>query len=149
MTTNRPALSTPTAEAIPRTRSSGSAQLKSSVIGAAPYGSHEPGSARQGVPGPAVLEKARVADQFDSQRRCGVVMLDGEQATRVQPASGEADDGGYHRHAVRSAEQGVGWIMLGHFGFQKDIIGNVGRVGNHEVYLSVEFGKQSRHADVG
>src|SRR5258708_6698054 len=128
MTTNRPALSAPTAEAIPRARWSGSAQLKSSVIGAAPYGSHEPGSARQVVPGPDVLEKARIADQFDSQRRCGVVMLDGEQATRAQPPSGEADDSGYHRHAVPSAEQGVGWIVLGHFGFQNGTIGNIGQV---------------------
>ena len=41
------------------------------------------------------------------------------------------------------AEQRVGRIMFGHFGFQSRAVGNVGRVGNDEVHLAVELGQQA------
>ena len=76
-------------------------------------------------------------------------MLDGEQATGAQPAPGEGDDGGDHRHAVGPTEQRMMRIMLGHFGIQIGAVRNVRRVGHHQVDLPVEFGKQAGVGDVG
>ena len=93
-----------------------------------------------------VFEKSCGSDQFDGPRRRGVVVLDGEQATRAQPAPGEADNGGDHAIPSGAAEHRVRRIMLGHFGFQHDIVGNVGRVGDDQVDLSVKFGEAGRRS---
>ena len=58
--------------------------------------------------------------------------------------AGQLDDRADHRHPVRPAEQCVRRIMLGHFGFQRRTVGDVGRVGDEEVDAAVEFGQQSR-----
>jgi hypothetical protein len=96
-----------------------------------------------------LFEKSGVLDQFDSPRRCGVIVLDGEQATWAQPASGDANHCGDHRHPVRATEHRVGRIMLGDFGFQRDAVGYIGRIGHYEVDSSVELGKQARCGDIG
>src|ERR1700759_2788435 len=149
MTTNWPPLSAPAAELIPRARWSGSAQSNTSVIGAAPYRRDEPGAAGQIAVWVHVFEKPWLANQFDGRRRRGVVVLDGEQSAGAQPPPGLDDEGGYHRHAVRPAEQRMWRIMLSHLGFQHGIVGNVWRVGDDEVDQSVEFGKQAAGGDVG
>ena len=100
------------------------------------------------VSGDDIVEKLCAADQFGSQRRRGVVVLDGEEAARAQPAAGEPDDGSDHRHPVRAAEHRMGRIMVRDFGFELDAIGHIGRVGHHEVDLPVELGKQARVGDV-
>ncbi len=76
-------------------------------------------------------------------------MFDGEQATGTQPAPSKPDDRGYHRHPVGTAEQRVMRVMLRYFRFQNSSIRDVGRVGNHQVDLSVEFGEQAGRGDVG
>src|ERR1700756_2429201 len=108
ITTSRPPLSAPTAEAIPTERWSGSAQSKTAVMCAAlprkrevppPHrlrsassrrgswpplhilaGRHEPRPAGQIPAGLDVFEKPCLLDQFDSLCRCGVIVLDRQQA---------------------------------------------------------------------
>src|ERR1700722_12854132 len=96
MTTRRPPLSAPTADAIPAERWSGSAQSKTSAIHALPRTRavpparrHESRPAGQILPGLDVFEKPCARDQFDRGRRRGVVVFDGEQAAGAKPASRE------------------------------------------------------------
>ena len=69
-------------------------------------------------------------------------MLDSEAAAGAQPSRRESDDRVDHPHAVRAAEQRMRRIMFGHFGFQYRAVGDVGRVGDKEVDLPVQFRQQ-------
>ena len=70
-------------------------------------------------------------------------MFDGEDAARAKPASGQADDGGDHRHPVRPAEHSVVWIMLSDFGFHGRGVRDIRRIGHHQVDTAVQSGKQA------
>ncbi len=76
-------------------------------------------------------------------------MLDGTPAAGPQPAARQFDDRVDDSHPVRATEQCMRWIMLCHFGFQCHPVGDVGRVGDQEVDLAVQFGQQRGVGDVG
>ena len=76
-------------------------------------------------------------------------MFDGAATAVTQQPCGHPDDRIDDGHPIRPAEQRVRRIMFGHFGFQCRAVGNVGRVGDDEVHLAVEFGKQPGPGDVG
>ena len=76
-------------------------------------------------------------------------MLDGTPAAGPQPTARQFDDRVDDSHPVRATEQCMRWIMLCHFGFQCHPVGDVGRVGDQEVDLSVQGGQQRGVGDVG
>src|ERR1700756_4452214 len=65
ITTSRPPLSAPTADAIPSERRSGSAQSNISATASPSAGRHESWPAGQILPCPDVVEKSCALDQFD------------------------------------------------------------------------------------
>ena len=136
ITTSRPPLSAPTAEAIPRERWSGSAQSNTSAhrlpLSA---GRHKPWPPGQILSRPGRRRKALCPRPIRqsaptwcrrARRRTSPPGRSQRPARRTTAA--------YHRHAVRSAEDRVRWIMLRHFGIQHGTVGNIGRVCDDEVY---------------
>src|ERR1700754_2010480 len=110
ITTSRPPLRAPTAEAIPAARASASAQLNTSATDSPLPRGHEPGPPREILVRPDVVEMPGALDQFDGQRRGAVIVLDGEEAAGAQPSSGEVRHRADHRHSVRSPKQRMRWI---------------------------------------
>src|ERR1700739_4701957 len=157
ITTSRPPLSAPTADAIPSKRRSGSAQSNVSATASLPRkqgvsppaARHESCPAGQILPRADVVEKSCALDQFDGARRRGVIVLDSEKTAWAQPAPSEAHHGLYHRHTVRPTEHRVRRIMLSYFRFQNDTIGNVRRVRYDQVNPPVQLGQQAWRSDVG
>ena len=76
-------------------------------------------------------------------------MLDGTPATGLEPAARQLDDRVDDHHPVRATEQRMRWIMLCDFGFQRRAVGNVGRIGDQEVDLSIQLRQLGVVGDVG
>ena len=164
-TTSRPPLSALTADAMPAARWSASAQSNISVmrdpapllacqscssLSSCAHRGDEPGSAGEIAPRRDVGERA--GRDRTVRRSASAVVSSCSTATRPPGRSNRAasvDDRSDDPHAVGAAEQRVGRIMFGHFGFQLRTVGNVGRVGDDQVDRAVVVGQQAGCGDVG